>query len=167
MEKEHKPGKFLLFLHRAFESHNPKDPLSLSVDIFYILIILLSITFTCLEVTHVWKQHEEIFKIFEYIMIGFFFLEWIVCFFVVDVSYPQLPFIKRKLKWILSVESIVDIICLTVFVLVVVLEPRFREIAYLEFLSLLKLVRLYKLFKYRRFLIANKKVETKKEGDSD
>ena len=154
LEKEH---KFYRWLHRGFESHNPRDPFSLTVDIFYILIIATSAIFTILEVTDVWAKHEIVFKTFEYIMIGFFVLEWIESFITIDFEYPELPPVKRKLKWIFSLESIVDIICLTVFLLTIFLEPYFKDIAYLELLSLIKLVRIYKLFKYRQYIRPSKR----------
>lgn len=161
LEKEH---KFLKFMHRAFESRNPKDPLSLSIDIFYTLIILTSAVFCILEVTDVWEEHKQVFEIFEYIMVGFFAFEWIESFLTIDFDYPELPPVKRKLKWIFSLESITDLICLTIFLLTIFLEDKFEQIAYLELISLIKLVRLYKLFKYKDYIKQRKEHKKEKQN---
>ena len=157
-EKEH---GFLHTLYRAFGSHNPKDPLSLFTDILYIIIIGVSVVFTVLEVTEVWARHEQVFTIFEHIIVALFVIEWIAEFLIVDVEYPELPFFKRKLKWVLSLESIVDLICLAIFACTIIFEEQFKQIAYLQLITLLKLVRLYKFHKYRAYADPRKKKEKK------
>lgn len=166
--KNKNDSKFLKFLYRLFESRDPHDPLSLAVDILYIVIILTSITFTILELTSVWREHELVFKVFEYIMIGFFFIEWICCYMIVDLEYAELPYFKRKLKWILSIESIVDIICLTIFIITSLLETKYKGVVYLDFICLIKVVRLYKLFKYKQYIPHKRKeVETCLEKNTE
>ena len=144
--------KFKRFMFRVFEEHNPHDPLCVIVDIFYILLILLAVTFTILEVCGVLGESLPI-RITEYVMFSFFAIEWISSLYTADIEFSNLPYWKAKLRWIFSIESICDFICLTLFLISFMPIKNMSEeseIA-LRFIALLKLVRIYKWFKYPMF----------------
>ena len=150
MEQNRKePSKFKKFMFRVYETHDLHDPLCLSVDIFYILLILASLVLTILEVAEVTHECIEL-KIVEYVIVGFLVIEWISSLYTADIEFSDCPYWKAKLKWIFSVESICDMICLVVFIISFIpLKNVPTEVdIFLRFIVLIRFVRLYKYKKY-------------------
>ena len=160
--EEKKPSKFKLFLFRAFEEHDIKDPICIIFDVFYMLLILTSLIFTIIEVTELWERVEA-FEIIEYVIVFFFAIEWFSMLYISDIVFPSFSRGKSMLLWISSFESIVDLICLVVFIVSFIpLEGVSNEIElFFRFITLIKLIRVYKWHKY---FLANKK---RREGTKD
>ena len=152
MNKNKKESKIKEIVYRMYEKHDYKDPLSLTFDLFYIFILLVGIVITFLEISPLWEQITFL-RYIEYVIFLFLAIEWLATFYVYDYTHPQLSFWKAKLKWFISLESILDLVCLAVFILSLVeikgLNPEF-DFAF-GLIALLKLVRLYKFNKYPMF----------------
>ncbi len=166
-QEERRSTKIKRFLYRAFESRDYSDKLSLAFDIIYIVVILAAVSFSIIEVVapELWEQHR-IFTIAEYITVGLFAFEWFSMLYISDIVFPATSRFKSALKWIISLESIVDIICLIVFIASFIPTegvPNEVEIL-LRLVALIKLIRLYKWAKYLRFLKKEKK-ENKEMGE--
>ena len=150
MEQENKKQpKLKLFLHRAFESHNFRDPVSLCFDIFYIVLVLVSVVFSILEVTELWERVPA-FEYIEYLIVALFAFEWFSCLYTADIEYTDVTPFKARLKWIISLESIIDIICLIVFIisLIPIKNISYEVDLFLRLIVLIKLLRVLKWIKY-------------------
>lgn len=140
------------FVFRLFESHNLKDPLSMIFDFFYIFLIFFAIGMSIYEVIPSVPKGIA-FEVLEYVVLALFVIEWFASFYTAEIEYQPKPFWSAKLAWIVSIESIVDIICLLIFIIVHLAksgELFVIEETFLSIIILLKLVRFYKLVKYKR-----------------
>ena len=116
--------------------------------------------FAVIEVTELWERIEA-FEIIEYIIVGIFAFEWFSMLYISDMVYPLCSRGRAMIKWIFSIESIIDIICLTIFIISMLpIEGMSREVdIILRFIALIKLIRLFKWKKY----IPNKMLKRKRK----
>lgn len=153
MENNNKDfSKSKKFVFRLFESHNLKDPLSMVCDFFFIFLIFFAIGMSIYEVIPSTLK-GIVFEVLEYVVLAFFVIEWFASFYTAEIEYQPKPFWKAKLAWIISIESIVDIICLLVFIIAHLAksgELFVIDETVLSIIILLKLVRFYKLVKYHK-----------------
>lgn len=130
---------------RVFEEHNFKDPLCLIFDILYIILILGSTALVFDEAFSMAISHNTA-EILNIVFFIFFLIEWVSSLYTADAIWPELGPIKSRIKWIFSLESIVDIICFIILVLNII--PDLIPDDIMRKLFLIKVVRLYKLVKY-------------------
>ncbi|MCR4911270.1 MAG: ion transporter [Bacilli bacterium] len=153
MRKE--PSKFKKFMFRIFETHDIHDPLCMILDVFYILLILLSLVLTILEAFKIGHEVKAL-EIVEYVIVGFFTLEWFSSLYTADIEFAPLPYWKAKLRWIFSVESICDIICLAIFIISFLPFKNMSEEVEMS-LRLIVLIKFVRLYKYKKYIVSYKK----------
>ena len=160
--------KIKRFLYRAFESRDFHDPISLIFDIFYVFVILVAIVLTIFEVTELWEEVKA-FEIIEYVIVGLFAIEWFSMLYISDMVFPHPNRFVSALKWFISLESIIDIICLAIFIISFVpIDGLSREVElFLRFITLIKLLRLIKWIKYISMAKKLRKEQLEKEMNND
>ena len=75
-----KESKFSIFLQRAYLKHDLKDPVSLSFDIFYMMLITTALVFSVLHILGVFSRENLIFILIESGLVFLFFIEWVIRF---------------------------------------------------------------------------------------
>ncbi|MCK8480911.1 ion transporter [Psychroserpens algicola] len=127
------------------DSPNPKKYV---FDIALALIILLSIALIFLQNEK--GQLTGVLKTFDESIIIFFIVEYIARFYIAtnfrkDISNKGLLFaLRRKLKWIFKISSLIDLLALIPSL------NFFRAFRTLRFLRLFRLIRLFRVFKIFR-----------------
>ncbi len=85
------------------------------------------------------------FTLFEYISIAIFTLEYLLRLWTADLSHPEHPPMKVRLKYLFSFMALVDLLAILPFYLPMIISIDLR------FLRMLRLTRLFRVFKLNRY----------------
>ncbi|MBP3437070.1 MAG: ion transporter, partial [Clostridia bacterium] len=130
------------WIFRVISPAQKGDKLSLSFDIFYITLVLLSAVSVFFELIGVPAEMEHILHIFENVSVGFFIAEYLLKFLVCEYEYPEARNKWEAMKeFAISFESFIDIIS----ILSILANGIPKELAFLRLIKLVKLVRLAKI----------------------
>lgn len=135
-------SKIKHFIAEIIEPKHKAGPLSIVYNILLSIIVITSCAFIFVElfVPHGNVLHDVAF-IVEIVAVSSFFLEYMLKLFVSEVLFPGLGWFKSKVYFFTSFDSVVDIICLSSALLILIPE----EFKMLQMLKLIKLARLTKL----------------------
>lgn len=148
-----KESKFSIFLQRAYLKHDLKDPVSLSFDIFYMMLITTALVFSVLHILGVFSRENLIFILIESGLVFLFFIEWVIRFAYAEKTYQETSVLYSKIRFFVNYESIIDILCLLMFIVLLGLEGE----DYVNLIAGIHLLRVFKYLKYPVSYYKNKK----------
>lgn len=136
--------KIKLRTHEILEVARPNDKASRAVDIGLMCLIMLNVALIIADTFELPPLAVKIGGIVETISVVIFTIEYILRLWVADLSYPELPPIRARLKYIRSFAAIIDLISLL---------PSFISALSANFmvLRMLRVLRLLRAFKLNRY----------------
>lgn len=134
--------KFKKRIYEIFGTTKKGDKLSIFMDIFFSVLIVLSCICVILEL---FIQNEEIINLlvkFEYITIGIFIFEYLIKLWVCEFEYPECKNKREAIKeYITSLDSIIDLVSIGS----ILFNQIPKDLAVVRLLKLIKLVRIFKI----------------------
>lgn len=136
--------KIKLRTHEILEVARPNDKASRAVDIGLMFLIMLNVALIIVDTFELPPLAVRIGGIIETVSVVIFTIEYILRLWVADLSYPELPPIRARLKYIRSFAAIIDLISLL---------PSFISALSANFmvLRMLRVLRLLRAFKLNRY----------------
>lgn len=136
--------KIKLRTHEILEVARPNDKASRAVDIGLMFLIMLNVALIIADTFELPPLAVRIGGIIETVSVVIFTIEYILRLWVADLSYPELPPIRARLKYIRSFAAIIDLISLL---------PSFISALSANFmvLRMLRILRLLRAFKLNRY----------------
>lgn len=127
-------------IHEFFQ--NPQTPLARFVEIFIVLLIIVSVGNVAVEFLYpqVWERNLTFFTISEYIILGIFTIEYLL----------RLLTAPKKRHYATRPMGIIDFLAIAPSYIELLLGPLANTNA-IRALRLLKVLRLFKLFRYNTF----------------
>lgn len=136
-----------LTLFEAFYSDKYKSNILYYIDDYVIttLIILNVIAIIAESFDYVHQNFHSQLYVFEVISVAIFSVEYLLRFWVADLTYPNRPKWRSRLKYVFSPMGMIDLLAIIPFYLpwVVKLDLRFLRV-----LRLFRLVRIFKMAHY-------------------
>lgn len=121
------------------ENHNTPTPL----DWFLIILIVLNVIAVIIESNRdIYLAYRYYFEGFETVSLTVFSIEYLARIWSIPEKYPYLSASKARLKWLRSIDSVIDLLAILPGILHYFLPFDLR------FLRLLRLLRLLKLARY-------------------
>ena len=133
-------------IFRLVEKGSHGSKVNLIFDYAIMILIVLNFIAVCLEtISSINSEWESFFKIFEYISVIIFTLEYLMRIYVADLVYPSSNRLKSIFKFITSPFGLVDLLAIIPFYL-----PFFIRVD-LRFLRILRLIRFFRILKINRY----------------
>lgn len=125
------------------------DFVSKCVDIFIIVLIIINVVIVIADTFNVPDELRTIMNITETISVIFFTIEYIVRIWVADITFSEFSPINARLKYIFSMQAIIDLLALLPFYLPFVFPV---NLVVLRVFRVFRLLRLFKVNRYTRAL---------------
>lgn len=134
--------------HEILEVARPNDKASRAVDIGLMCLILINIALIIADTFDLPPLAVKIGGIVETVSVVIFTVEYILRLWVADLSYPELPPFRARLKYIRSFAAIIDLVSL----LPSFISAMSANFMVLRMLRVLRLLRAFKLNRYTNAL---------------
>lgn len=130
--------------HEILEIARPNDKASRAVDIGLMCLIMLNVALIIADTFALPPLAVKIGGIVETVSVVIFTIEYILRLWVADLSYPELPPFRARLKYIRSFAAVIDLVSLM---------PSFISAMSANFmvLRMLRVLRLLRAFKLNRY----------------
>lgn len=134
-------------IYKAMTHKADHKVLWLGFDIMMLFLILTSTALSIISGLRLLHDFDLYIEIAEYICVAIFAIEWLLHFLVAEYLYPNAKSLaKARLRWMISISSIIDFICLITLILGFI-----PEISSFRYLKLFKLIKLLKIPEYLWF----------------
>lgn len=150
-------SNYLKLKNRVFkiiEADEGSDIASKIFDIFIITLIIINVASVIIDTFSVPKYITTILDYIEIISVIIFSLEYILRLWTANLLYPELGFIKSRLKYAFSFMAIIDLLAILPFYIPYIIPIDLRV------LRALRIVRLLRMFKINRYTSALKSIAT-------
>lgn len=134
--------------HEILEVSRPNDKASRAVDIGLMCLILINVALIIADTFDLPPLAVKIGGIVETISVVIFTIEYILRLWVADLSYPELPPFRARLKYIRSFAAVIDLVSL----LPSFISAMSANFMILRMLRVLRLLRAFKLNRYTHAL---------------
>lgn len=134
--------------HEILEVARPNDKASRAVDIGLMCLILINVALIIADTFDLPPLAVKIGGIVETISVVIFTIEYILRLWVADLSYPELPPFRARLKYIRSFAAVIDLVSL----LPSFISAMSANFMVLRMLRVLRLLRAFKLNRYTHAL---------------
>ena len=134
--------------HEILEVSRPNDKASRAVDIGLMCLILINVALIIADTFDLPPHAVKIGGIVETISVVIFTIEYILRLWVADLSYPELPPFRARLKYIRSFAAVIDLVSL----LPSFISAMSANFMILRMLRVLRLLRAFKLNRYTHAL---------------
>lgn len=130
--------------HEILEISRPNDKVSRSVDIVLLSLILLNVALIIADTFELPPTAAAVGSVIENISVAIFSVEYLARLWVSDLSYPELPPFRARLRYIRSFAAVIDLVSLL---------PSFISFMSANFmvLRMLRVLRLTRAFKLNRY----------------
>ena len=113
------------------------DAPSMAFDIVLVLVIFTNIAAMFLQTFSSMSEYHDVFKVIEYVTVGFFFFFYLLRIATADFLYPEKSKGKAVLRFLFSFDGIVDLLTII---------PAFFLTGFVVF-RMLRVVRIFHLFR--------------------
>ena len=113
------------------------DAPSMAFDIVLVLVIFTNIAAMFLQTFSSMSEYHDVFKVIEYVTVGFFCVEYLLRIATADFLYPEKSKGKAVLRFLFSFDGIVDLLTII---------PAFFLTGFVVF-RMLRVVRIFHLFR--------------------
>lgn len=134
--------------HEILEVARPNDKASRAVDIGLMCLITINVALIIADTFDLPPLAVKIGGIVETISVVIFTIEYILRLWVADLSYPELPPFRARLKYIRSFAAVIDLVSL----LPSFISAMSANFMVLRMLRVLRLLRAFKLNRYTHAL---------------
>ncbi len=146
--------------HEILEVAGPNDIASRVVDIILMCLILINVVLIIADTFELPPSAVKIGRVVETVSVVVFTVEYLLRLWVAELSYPELPPFRARLRYIRSFAALIDLISLL---------PSFigfmsANFMVLRMLRVLRLLRAFKLSRYTHALRDIGEVFRKKAG---
>lgn len=130
--------------YEILEVAGPNDKASRAVDIGLMCLILINVALIIADTFELPPLAVKIGGIVETVSVVIFSIEYILRLWVADLSYPKLPPLRARLRYMVSFAAVIDLVSLL---------PSYISVMSVNFmvLRILRVLRLLRAFKLNRY----------------
>ena len=133
-------------IHHLVEKGSYGSKVNLLFDYFIIILISLNVIALALEtVRGLPDQLIRILRIFEFVLVIIFSVEYAMRIYISDITHPSKNRISSALKFIFSTYGLIDLLAILPFYITLMVKVDLR---YLRILRLMRVLRILKISRY-------------------
>jgi voltage-gated potassium channel len=133
-------------IHQLVEKGAHGSKINLAFDYFIVSLIILNVIAIALETLNgLPEEIKSILRVFEFISIIIFTLEYLLRIYVSEITFPANSKIASAFRFIISPYGIIDLLAILPFYMPFVIKTDLR------FLRIIRLIRFFRVFKISRY----------------
>lgn len=149
MERYDMYSKIQKRTHEIISSAAAGDKISKAVDLFFIVLIMLNVVIVVADTFALPAAVRRIMSVVETISVIIFTIEYVIRLWVSVLDFPALSPVRARVKYVLSLQAIIDLVSLLPFYLPFLFPV---NLIVLRVFRIFRLMRLFKVNRYTKAL---------------